>query len=130
MREIYPIIYIDIDDLRYMPEHPKFYPGQDANAAFLDMHKTFENQLRLFGKTTGNKYANKINKIWNSIQEESVKNPLIVKFYKGFFYVIIGCQRLTCLKAMNYRGKVGVRLTDDDDPFDKNCKAFLKHPYE
>lgn len=99
----------------------------------------FEEQLKSQGfvslatETYGNETESSkadINKVWKGLkQHRAMVNPLIVKKHEKKYYVIIGCQRLTCLRALNFTGRIPCRITDPDDFWDDRCAALKAHPY-
>lgn len=135
----YPLIEIPIDRVFYMVEHPEFRGSSKSNAKFLDRHKMFEAQLKTQGFVTrsidsigneGEMLSKNINLCWRQFSKyRGMMNPLIVKKHENKYYVIIGNQRLTVLKAKNFRGYIPCRIADPDDYWDKRCKPMKAHPY-
>ena len=140
MEEEYPIVDIPIENLHYMVEHPEFWGSKKSNNSFINRHRIFEDQLRRQGfvkaifESVGSEakiLTENINECWQKMREhKAMINPLIVKCYEDKYYVIIGNQRLTCLKAMNYKGLVPCRVADNDDHWNKQCRPMKVHPYK
>ena len=60
-----------------------------------------------------------------------MENPLIVKDgLDGFFYVVIGNQRLTVQRALGRVKSLPCRISPRLDPWDVNTHVLKLHPYK
>lgn len=129
----YPIHYIPIEKLKYMTEC-SFFPHPNAKNCtdFFDRHDGWRKILQS-GENVPEKTVieERINQVFESIKEFGMKNPLIVKDgLDGFFYVMIGNQRLTIHRALEYEGTLACRISPKLDPWDVNSHVLKLHPYE
>lgn len=136
---MYPIYYISINKIFYQAEHPDFPGSEKSNKAFIDRHLLFVEQLKAQdyvslasdGKSNeAESLTVNINKVWWGFQKHrAMINPLIVKKHNQKYYVVIGNQRLTCLKALNFSGRVPCRIAKSDDFWDDRIDVLKAHPY-
>ena len=137
---MYPIYHISINKLHYFVEHPHFWGSSKSNQEYITRQNLFLEQLKSQGfvsLVTG-AHPNEIetikaniNNVWKGFkQHRAMVNPLIVKKHKNKYYVIIGNQRLTCLRALNFENRVPCRIAKSDDHWDDHCEPLKMHPYD
>lgn len=127
--------------IKYMAESP-LYPATPAAAeAFILRHDLFVEQIKEYGKATvsidslareNELVLKSINKCWIQFKRDKCMwNPLIVKPHPGNidnYYTIIGNQRLTCLRAWGYSGKVPCRIASNEDTWGNDIQPLIFHP--
>lgn len=146
--EPYPIVWIDINELRFSREIVpynisglKFYnysdnlcyramkviPSMNSTKAIKTLEGTTVDQ-GFDNRTELDKIYARMCLVYNAIKKNmQMLNPLIVMERKGKYYMIIGWQRLCALKMLEYKGTVPCRIGSMDD-YATN-PATIAHPY-
>jgi len=137
---MYPIYHISIRNLFYQVEHPEFPASPKSNKIFIDRHLLFVEQLKSWdfvslvsdGRSNEAESLNtNMNEVWREFKKHrAMVNPLIVKKHDKKYYVIIGNQRLTCLRALDFPGRIPCRIAKPDDYWDDRIEPLKVHPYD
>lgn len=122
----YPIEQIPISLLLYKILHSRY--TREPVAAYMDWVDSMKK--RLYGMADDATYFPDSSRdasligIYRSLYREGLKHPLVVKKENnGFYYVIVGNQRLICLNAMNFKGYVPCMVAKPEDSWEDDTLA-------
>jgi hypothetical protein len=102
----YPVVYIDIGDLDYYWGHVKVRSSD---------YKNYLMQIAQEKELSDGTASGELLQVYRSIKKKGLINPLIVTQYHGRFYVVVGCQRLACLRALKWKKLVPCRISPSFD---------------
>lgn len=112
--------HINLSDLRYDydPELLGNYGYGGYNNMMLAIEKSLPEIPKEFTICCA-KLLPRLTAIYASIEEEGLKNPLIVKYHpeKSLYRVRIGNQRLACLRALGYESVTCLVTSEEPKQF-------------
>lgn len=133
----YPIVYLPLAQLEwkwYWP--PLRTKSMDLEESYnIKKHILMKQCLMNPNWRPRNKKSELLLRIFESIKSDGLINPLIVGAYRDKYIVIVGNQRLSCLKALNELGilksnQIMCREEPDQKYWDTDWpKVRLAHPY-
>ena len=133
----YPIVHIPIERLNYKRFAPTFQKKFEVNSEYMEWFPKMEKELPTLERPIpSGKWATATERLYQVYQSlknsKKMYNPLIVMLDRGridFYWVIRGCQRLCCLRALGFTGEVPCRVAKITDSWNDNTQAWGAHPY-
>ena len=128
MNNDYPVVYIPIEYLFYKILHPKYKeePVDDYMGWITYMEKNLELMYKNDHFPMNEREANMI-RVFKGIKKQGMIYPLVVKKELDIvYYVIVGNQRLCCLRAMGWDKAVPCVIAKPEDSWEDNTEA-TKH---
>jgi hypothetical protein len=116
-KERYPIVWININDLDYYWGHVKIRSSD---------YKNYLMQVAQEKELADGTAQGELLQVYKSIKKKGVINPLIVTHQYGRFFVVVGCQRLACLRVLRWKKLIPCRISPS---FDEQAVLDV-HPYK